>query len=69
MPRSDDLAAALAEIWRRILGDGEDAGAVLADLAQRDAERRAVFERERARLQAEIDACAAVVTRHEGRPQ
>lgn len=57
LPRDEDLAQALDEIVRRILGAGESAEAVAADRAARDAVRRAEFDRRIALLQAEIDEC------------
>lgn len=62
------VRALLVEVWNRVMR-GEDVDAVLADLAQRDAERRAAFAAERARLQAEAGYYGAIVARYEGRPQ
>ncbi|MBP6319422.1 MAG: hypothetical protein KA431_14965 [Rubrivivax sp.] len=60
--------AQIDELWRRILR-GEDPDAVVAELAQRDAVRRAAFEAERERLQAEIDACSVRMLACQGRLQ
>ncbi|MBK8104400.1 MAG: hypothetical protein IPK42_02110 [Betaproteobacteria bacterium] len=66
-PTPDDFAEAqIDELWRRILV-GEDAAEVLADLDRRHAVRRAAFDAERARLQAEIDACTVRMLALEGR--
>jgi len=64
-----DAAALVSEICRRILGNGEDIAAVLADLEQRDADRRAAFRLEADRLQGEIDGATVRILAHEGRLQ